>query len=220
MDIRRKIGQIRLSKCNRHGGIVFNTRIARYSSIAATCLTIAALSLLPGGPAQAISANDPQYELVMNGEVFQTGNSTAPNAAARAAASTAPGCAGKEAGWRINAFRHAAKGPAPAGVATLKCGIGTEDGWGWNHIAYGHTSDWTIVAAPAGGSWDQIAQWAIEQTLLAPRNVTTQSNETYRYTAPVQIRDARTGEVAEEWLVLVSFGRVNQNIITAYPVSY
>jgi len=192
----------------------------RYRSVTVGCILAAALSVTLAPPAQASEVDTPQYVAVMNGQEFQLTAPVNSDNASRASATTAPGCAGKDADWRINAFRHKEFGDAPSGVATLKCGIGTEDGWGWSHIAYGHTSDWSVVAAPTPGTWDQMAQWAIEQTLLAPAAAKAQKNETYRYTAPVEIRDSQTGEVAAEWLVLVSFGRVNQNIITAYPVTY
>jgi hypothetical protein len=107
------------------------------------------------------------------------------------------------------------KNGGPSGQsAYLKCG---SSGWGYRHIQDRHMGDWNNIAVQIGDNWRSFADFAIEQILIAPESATYKSgNDTYAFTAPVQIRDS-DGNVVSTYRPLVSVANESRNIITAYP---
>lgn len=107
------------------------------------------------------------------------------------------------------------KNGGPSGrSAYLKCG---SSGWGYRHIQDRHMGDWNNIAVQIGDNWRSFADFAIEQILIAPESATYKSgNDTYAFTAPVQIRDS-DGNVVSTYRPLVSVADESRNIITAYP---
>ncbi|MBB6119009.1 hypothetical protein [Nocardiopsis algeriensis] len=107
------------------------------------------------------------------------------------------------------------KNGGPSGKsAYLKCG---SQGWGYRHIKDRHMDDWNNIAAQIGDNWRSFADFAIEQILIAPESVSYRAgNDTYAFTAPVQIRDG-DGNVVRTYRPVVSVANESRNIITAYP---
>jgi hypothetical protein len=124
----------------------------------------------------------------------------------------APGCSGHDANRSLQAFKRTAKGGAPRGIAELRCG---NSSWGWRHITTGHKADYGKISAPSGKSWDTFAKWCVGQTLGSPSSATKQSsNNTYLYTAPIQIwnngalqktHQNRVSVRTSDWVIVTSY---------------
>ncbi|GAB3061271.1 hypothetical protein GCM10027079_29730 [Sediminivirga luteola] len=107
-------------------------------------------------------------------------------------------------------------GGLPSGTSYLRCG---NDAWGLRHIDLRHSSDWGTIASRVGGDWESFADWAVGVILSAPESASYNSgNDTYGYTAPIEIRDP-SGEVVGNYRPLVSVAAGSGNIITAFPRS-
>lgn len=106
------------------------------------------------------------------------------------------------------------KGGPSGNSAYLKCG---SPGWGYRHIKDRHMDDWDNIAVRMGDNWRSFADFAIEQILIAPESAAYKTgNDTYAFTAPVQIRDS-DGNVVSTYRPIVSVANESRNIITAYP---
>lgn len=104
----------------------------------------------------------------------------------------------------------------PAGVAKLVCGTA---GYGWRHIAQRHGQDYQNIVNKyqLGQSWQDFAKWAMSTTVGAPQSAPVNtSNNTWSYTAPIQIRN-KQGQVVRTYSMLVAISRSDEKIITAYP---
>lgn len=108
-------------------------------------------------------------------------------------------------------------GPPP-GPAPLLCGT---LGQGVRHIIDRHEKEWEYFAGVAGeaGNWRYAADWAIEQVLVRPMPgspVFNPGNNTWGYTAPIEIRD-RQNRVRDVWWPLVIVAGQDGKILTAIP---
>lgn len=133
--------------------------------------------------------------------------------AGRARADTWAGCGVSDDNHKL--VRTFAKSGGPGGAsAYLRCG---SENWGYRHIKARHIQDWENLAAMAGDNWRSFADWAVEQILKAPGSVDyRESNDTWSFTAPIQIKRA-DGSVVATYHPLVSVANDSKNIITAYP---
>ena len=121
-------------------------------------------------------------------------------------------CAGENSWYLIWTYER--DGGGPGDEAHLRCG---NSNWGLRHIERSHEDDWAEYADLTGANWEDLADFAIEQTLLAPSGVTYNwINDTWRLWAPMQIRDM-DGNVVLEYTVRVVVGDNSENIITAFP---
>ncbi|BDZ53904.1 hypothetical protein [Agromyces marinus] len=176
-------------------------------------LTVTGLAV-PAAPAYAKPtpppAEQPLYEVVMNGEVYD------PDEVTVSPMLSAPGCtSGQSSTTHIVAWQRR----RPDGVALLQCGTLS---WGWRHIADRHGSDWQriVTTYKLGGTWDQFAKWAMSGTVGQPLSAPYKaSNDTYTYTAPIQNRAYNSGATAKSYMVYVPVGASNDRVITGYPVS-
>jgi hypothetical protein len=176
-------------------------------------IVAAALAVSPGVPVNAstaarpasVAANSPEYEVVVNGITYDAENLADPS------------CAAGDAELKhVVAYQRR----RPDGVAVIYCGNAT--GFGWRHIVAEHSSDWNNIVTKygLGGTWQQFALWAISGTVGQPASAPHDGgNDTYRYTAVVQIKDYQSKAIARTYTVTVPVGAKNDRVITAFPRS-
>ncbi|MDQ1123455.1 hypothetical protein QE412_002028 [Microbacterium trichothecenolyticum] len=125
---------------------------------------------------------------------------------------SAPGCnAGDPESKRVTNWQRR----NPNGVAKLVCG---NSQFGWRHIAGRHGQDYQNIVTKyrLGRSWDDFAKWAMSTTVGAPQAAPVRNNNTWGYTAPIQIKN-KQGQVVRTYSMLVSVSRSDEKIITAFP---
>lgn len=105
------------------------------------------------------------------------------------------------------------------GVSRIRCG--NED-WGLRHIDAGHGDGgdhgWRNIVNkyPIGGTWEDFMAFSFEAIVGDPSYATyRESNDVYRYTAPVKI--INKGEVVRTYHPLVVVAADSYNVITSYP---
>lgn len=114
--------------------------------------------------------------------------------------------------------RPAPAGSLPAGTSALLCGDANS---GYQHIAGGHMADWQALATYTGENWRDMADFAIAQILAAPQPGYPQyngKNNTWKYKAPLQLKDA-DGQVRATYWPIVAIAAQDGKIITSYPTS-
>lgn len=111
---------------------------------------------------------------------------------------------------RVRTFRRGA-----TGEAYLYCG---SVNYGYRHlVARNHDDEWAAYASLWPVNWRTYADWAIAQVLAAPASVTYRaSNQTYAYTAPVELRNGQ-GVLIKVHHPIVVVASASKRIITAYP---
>jgi hypothetical protein len=121
-------------------------------------------------------------------------------------------CAGHSSRYLIWTYER--DGGGPGDDAYLRCG---SSGWGLRHIERDHESDWYEYAVLVAADWEDIADYAIEQTLANPSSVRYRpSTDTWRFRGPIEIRNL-FGEVVAEFVTRVVVADNSENIITAFP---
>lgn len=123
-------------------------------------------------------------------------------------------CYGQSSQYVIETYSRAGGNGFPAGISRMRCG---SSGWGLRHIEQRHAGDWQAKANYVGASWEDFADFAIEQTLAAPSSISYRTgNDTWAYRAPIQIRDYY-GNVIHQFTARVVVADDSKNIITAFP---
>ncbi|MDR5699055.1 hypothetical protein [Agromyces aerolatus] len=85
-----------------------------------------------------------------------------------------------------------------------------------------HSSDWNNIVTKygLGGTWQQFALWAISGAVGQPASAPYDGgNDTYRYSAVVQIKNYNSKATARTYTVTVPVGAKNNKVITAFPRS-
>ncbi|WP_345412884.1 hypothetical protein [Actinomycetospora chlora] len=144
----------------------------------------------------------------------------APSAGATSAASSQVWAArgtSSPAEKLVRLFPRASFVPGPAGTnSPLSCGT---EAFGYRHISNRHGSDWQNIAVYTGENWRDLADFAIEQILTAPQPGYPRyndKNDTWAFTAPLEIRDG-DGRVRDVYHPVVVVAGSDGKVITAYP---
>lgn len=105
------------------------------------------------------------------------------------------------------------------GVSRIRCG---NERWGLKHIDVEHGDGgdhgWRNIVNkyPIGGTWEEFMVFSYEAILGEPHYATyRESNDVYRYTAPVKV--INKGEVVRIYHPLIAVAADSYNVITAYP---
>lgn len=96
-------------------------------------------------------------------------------------------------------------------TVNLRCG---HENSGYRHIRNDHMDEWQWRASEVGDNWRDYSDWVIAQTLIAPKSVTPQSNNKYKFSAPVQVY--RGTQLRSSYRAVVIIGS-RDGVITAYP---
>lgn len=125
-----------------------------------------------------------------------------------------PGCSGQDQLRNLQTMTRGGKsGVVARGIAYRMCG---NSAWGWRHIAIRHTAEWSKIGQLFGRSWNDFATWAIYGISGSPSNIAyAPINDTYIYTAPVQLW--KNGRLITTYNPKVVISNKTWRIITAYP---
>ncbi|MFK4731629.1 hypothetical protein ROT00_18205 [Agromyces mediolanus] len=185
-------------------------RVTSRTKLFVAALLAASQLMLPAPAAAATSTPPPQqaqYEVLLNGKRYSSDAATpflAPTGCAKSDSETK----------HVVSYQRR----RPNGVGVLLCG---NSGFGWRHISARHGGDWQTIVTKykLGGTWDKFAKWAMSGTLAQPLSARYNSgNDTYRYTAVLQIRSYNSAATTRSYTIVVPVGGQNNRIVTAYPV--
>lgn len=105
------------------------------------------------------------------------------------------------------------------GQIRLLCG---DSASGYVHIRSGHASQWQqiIDAVGEGGDWDDLMNFAVEKSLLAPAPGYPQNlgSGKYCYTTPISVYNSR-GQLIKNLNPTIVISSNNQKVITAFPTT-
>lgn len=176
------------------------------------CIVVALLASSPASTAQARQRS----EASEGSEVYAPGTGASYESSDRfQPLDISLECSGQSSQHLVWTYERNGGGPGDA--AYLRCGSDTN--WGLRHIEDRHEADWGNRAAVVGAAWDDMADFCIGQTLLAPSSVTYRANnDTWRFSAPIQIRDV-SGQVIARFTTAVVVADNSENIITSFPLS-
>lgn len=101
-----------------------------------------------------------------------------------------------------------------SGEALMTCGH--PDGAGWRHIADGHTDDFGEIAELVESSWEDVAWFAIDRALEDPTEVVMYRDDIANFIVLLAYVGL-SGEVEQQWQVVVGVGLTTDKIITSFP---